>query len=67
VKEQLEQTRQQIEAAERAADYGRAAELKYGTLTQLERELAETQQKLVEQQAHGQMLAEEVTRRTSRK
>jgi len=61
VKEQLEQTRQQIEAAERAADYGRAAELKYGTLTQLERELAETQQKLVEQQAHGQMLAEEVT------
>nr|MDQ6907883.1 AAA family ATPase [Chloroflexota bacterium] len=61
VKEQLEQTRQQIEAAERAADYGRAAELKYGTLTQLERELAETQQKLAEQQAHGQMLAEEVT------
>ncbi len=61
VKEQLEQTRQQIEAAERAADYGRAAELKYGTLTQLERELAETQQKLVEQQAQGQMLAEEVT------
>ncbi|MGI8688983.1 MAG: ATP-dependent chaperone ClpB [Thermomicrobiales bacterium] len=61
VKEQLEQTRQQIGAAERAADYGRAAELKYGTLTQLERELAETQQKLAEQQAHGQMLAEEVT------
>ncbi len=61
VKEQLEQTRQQIEAAERAADYGRAAELKYGTLTALERQLAEAQQKLAEQQEHGQMLAEEVT------
>jgi ATP-dependent Clp protease ATP-binding subunit ClpB len=61
LKEQLERTRQQIEAAERAADYGKAAELKYGTLTTLEREIAETQQKLAEQQAHGQMLAEEVT------
>ena len=61
LKEQLEEVRRQIEAAERAADYGRAAELKYGTLTQLERELAQTQQKLAEQQAHGQMLAEEVT------
>jgi ATP-dependent Clp protease ATP-binding subunit ClpB len=61
LKERLEQTRQQIEAAERAADYGKAAELKYGTLTTLEREIAETQQKLAEQQAHGQMLTEEVT------
>ena len=61
LKEQLERTRQQIEAAERAADYGKAAELKYGTLTTLEREIAETQQKLAEQQAHGQMLTEEVT------
>ncbi len=61
LKEQLEQTRQQIEAAERAADYGRAAELKYGTLTDLERRLAEARQKLSEQQSHGQMLTEEVT------
>ena len=61
LKEQLEQTRQQIEEAERAADYGKAAELKYGTLTTLERQIAETQQKLAEQQAHGQMLTEEVT------
>jgi ATP-dependent Clp protease ATP-binding subunit ClpB len=61
LKEQLEQTRQQIEAAERAADYGCAAELKYGTLTDLERRLAEAQQKLSDQQSHGQMLTEEVT------
>ncbi len=61
LKEQLEQTRQQIEAAERAADYGKAAELKYGTLTTLERDIAETQRKLAAQQAHGQMLTEEVT------
>jgi ATP-dependent Clp protease ATP-binding subunit ClpB len=61
LKEQLEETRREIEAAERAADYGRAAELKYGTLTQLEKELAQAQAKLAEQQAHGQMLTEEVT------
>ena len=37
-KSQLEQVRMDIEKAERAADYGKAAELKYGTLAALERE-----------------------------
>jgi ATP-dependent Clp protease ATP-binding subunit ClpB len=40
LKQQIEETRMQIEKAERAADYSRAAELKYGSLTQLEKELA---------------------------
>ncbi len=61
LKEQLEATRQQIDAAERAADYGRAAELKYGTLTDIERQLAETQAQFAAQATQGQMLAEEVT------
>ena len=33
-KEQMEQARKQIEQAQRAADYGKAAELRYGALTQ---------------------------------
>jgi ATP-dependent Clp protease ATP-binding subunit ClpB len=40
-KKQLEQARQEAERAERTADLARAAELRYGTIPQLERELAE--------------------------
>jgi ATP-dependent Clp protease ATP-binding subunit ClpB len=41
IKQQLEQARQEAERAERASDLARAAELRYGTIPQLERELAE--------------------------
>src|SRR5471030_514721 len=37
---QLEQARQEADRAERAADLARAAELRYGTIPELERELA---------------------------
>src|SRR5471030_500936 len=37
----LEQARQDADRAERAADLARAAELRYGTIPELERELAE--------------------------
>jgi len=40
-KKQLEQARQEAERAERTADLARAAELRYGTIPQLERELSE--------------------------
>jgi ATP-dependent Clp protease ATP-binding subunit ClpB len=40
-KKQLEQARQEAERAERASDLARAAELRYGTIPELERELAE--------------------------
>jgi ATP-dependent Clp protease ATP-binding subunit ClpB len=40
-KKLLEQARQDAERAERAADLARAAELRYGTIPELERELAE--------------------------
>ncbi|MEB3206089.1 MAG: ATP-dependent chaperone ClpB [Vampirovibrionales bacterium] len=39
IKEHIEQVRQAIEQAEREADLGKAAELKYGELPRLEREL----------------------------
>jgi ATP-dependent Clp protease ATP-binding subunit ClpB len=41
LKKQLESSRQEAERAERAADLARAAELRYGTVPELERQLAE--------------------------
>jgi ATP-dependent Clp protease ATP-binding subunit ClpB len=40
IKEKIEQTKSEIERAERAYDLNKAAELKYGTLVQLEKQLA---------------------------
>jgi ATP-dependent Clp protease ATP-binding subunit ClpB len=40
-KKQLEQARQEAERAERTSDLARAAELRYGTIPELERQLAE--------------------------
>ena len=44
LKEELERTRRAVEEAERAYDLNKAAELKYGTLLRLEKELAEAEQ-----------------------
>jgi ATP-dependent Clp protease ATP-binding subunit ClpB len=60
LKEKQEQTKIEIEQAERAADLGRAAQLKYGTMTELERQLKLEEQKLVELQSDQKMLKEEV-------
>ena len=56
----IEETKAEADRAERMADFGKAAELKYGRLTQLEKELAETNQKLQELQKERRMLKEEV-------
>ena len=47
-KEQIEQTRTAIEQAQRQYDYNKAAELQYGTLTSLERQLQEAEGKLTQ-------------------
>ncbi|HLY67056.1 MAG TPA: AAA family ATPase, partial [Chloroflexota bacterium] len=60
VKEQIEQTRMEIERAERVSDFGKAAELKYGTMTSLEKEQTDQEQKLAELQKSQKMLKEEV-------
>jgi len=60
-KSQLEQIRNEIEKAERAADYGKAAELKYGTLAALEREVREAEEKLAALHRGEKLLTEEVT------
>ena len=60
-KSHLEQVRMDIEKAERAADYGKAAELKYGTLAALEREVREGEEQLAALQRGEKLLTEEVT------
>jgi len=60
LREEIEQVKIEIERAEREYDLNRAAELKYGRLTQLEKELAEAEKKLEETQAGPRLLKEEV-------
>lgn len=59
VKEQIEAIRVDIEKAERTGDLGRAAELKYGKLPDLEKRIKESNQRL-EAKKGGQMLKEAV-------
>ncbi len=60
VKEQMEKTKQMMKEAEREADYSRLAELQYGEMTRLEKELKQEEEKLAELQKMGKMLKEEV-------
>jgi ATP-dependent Clp protease ATP-binding subunit ClpB len=59
LKEQIEKAKLAIEQAERQYDLNRAAELKYGTLAQLERDLGEEEKRLHEQ-GKMQLIKEEV-------
>jgi ATP-dependent Clp protease ATP-binding subunit ClpB len=60
VKEQIEAMRLQAEAAEREGNLGKVAEIRYGTLTGLEKELKGEQTALSAQQGSEGMLKEEV-------
>ena len=60
LREQIEQTKVEIEKAERQYDLNRAAELKYGKLTQLEKQLAAEESRLAEKQSGKRLLKEEV-------
>jgi ATP-dependent Clp protease ATP-binding subunit ClpB len=61
-KQEIEQTRLNAEAAERAGDLAKAAELRYGVLHTLNRRLEQEQAELAEVQGGGQaLLQEEVT------
>jgi ATP-dependent Clp protease ATP-binding subunit ClpB len=60
-KERLEEARTEAERAEREGDLERAAQLRYGTIRDLEREIEERSQALESLQAGGAMLTEEVT------
>ncbi|MGE0452535.1 MAG: ATP-dependent chaperone ClpB [Vicinamibacteria bacterium] len=60
VKERIESMRFEIETATRKGDLGKAAELQYGTLPGLERELESMNSELAQLQQSGRMLKEEV-------
>jgi ATP-dependent Clp protease ATP-binding subunit ClpB len=60
LKEQIERTKVEEQQAQRQGDLNRAAELRYGTLTQLQRELEEANRQLAELQKTQKMLKEEV-------
>jgi ATP-dependent Clp protease ATP-binding subunit ClpB len=59
-REQIEQTRIEIEQAERQYDLNKAAELKYGKLSQLEQQLATEQAALAQKQGQSRLIKEEV-------
>ncbi len=60
LREQVEQTKVEIEQAERQYDLNRAAELKYGKLAGLEKKLQEETERLAGQQAQSKLIKEEV-------
>ena len=60
IREQIEQTRAEVERAERQYDLNRAAELKYGKLRELEGRLQQIEQEQSESNQAG-LLKEEVT------
>src|SRR5262245_47009497 len=60
LKEKIEATKVEEQQAQRKGDLNRAAELRYGTLTQLQKELEAANQKLTELQKDQKMLKEEV-------
>jgi len=60
LREQIEQTKVEIERAEREYDLNRAAQLRYGRLAELERKLAAEEERLVKKQGPQRLLKEEV-------
>jgi len=68
LKEQLEQARLEMEASQRRGDLERAAELRYATLPELERKLAEAEaageERLLEEQVTAEHIAGVVSRWT---
>ncbi len=60
LREQLEITRKEIDRAERDYDLNKAAELKYGKLTSLQKQLEAAEQNLQKKQSGVRLLKEEV-------
>jgi ATP-dependent Clp protease ATP-binding subunit ClpB len=59
--EQIENYKLEAEQAERAGDYGKVAELRYGTIVKAQKEVEELKKVLLENQSDNRMLKEEVT------
>jgi ATP-dependent Clp protease ATP-binding subunit ClpB len=61
IREEIEKIRYETEVAERQYDLNRAAELKYGRLADLERQLKAEEEMISQRQAAERLLREEVT------
>ncbi len=61
LRKEIEHVKQDIEKAEREYDLNKAAELRYGRLRTLEKELKQQEKRLSEKQSTGRLLREEVT------
>ncbi|HEU0165289.1 MAG TPA: ATP-dependent chaperone ClpB [Thermomicrobiales bacterium] len=60
LRDEMDRTRIEMEQAQRAYDYNKAAELQYGKLKELDQQIREEEQKLARLQASGKLLKEEV-------
>ncbi|MFH0702257.1 MAG: ATP-dependent chaperone ClpB [bacterium] len=60
LKEEIEKTKQLVETAERHADLAKAAELKYGTLIELEKRLKQEEEQLAKREEKNILLKEEI-------
>lgn len=60
IKEEIEKTKMEAEKAEREGDLNKAAELKYGNLLSLQKELEKENETLLKQDQESRMLKEEV-------
>ncbi|MBP5473722.1 MAG: AAA family ATPase, partial [Bacteroidales bacterium] len=59
-KEEIESLKIQAEQAERSGDYGKVAEIRYGKMTALEKEIAELKAQNEEKRSKGSLIREEV-------
>ncbi len=59
-KEEIELLKYEAEAAERAGDYGKVAEIRYGKIQESERKLEDSKHTLAEIQSESKMIKEEV-------
>ena len=59
LKSQLEELRVQAENYERTGDYGKVAEIRYGKIAQIEKELEENNRKIEARQASGDLIMKE--------
>ncbi|HLN22082.1 MAG TPA: ATP-dependent chaperone ClpB [Bacteroidales bacterium] len=60
-KESLESLRFEAERAERMGDYGKVAEIRYGRMTDLEKQIASMKEEIEHKRRRGSLIKEEVT------
>ncbi|MBM3161826.1 MAG: AAA family ATPase [Chlorobi bacterium] len=59
LKSELEQLRVQAEEYERQGDYGKVAEIRYGSIARIERQIEENRRKIEEKQSSGDLIMKE--------